>query len=585
MAKKATNKKAAPKVTPKAEPTKRIPLWDRVGAKTEGEKRVDPTPTSSRSGGTSPTSKTTGLLSSGLGDELQREMDNDFVGPHVEVRALAGTGKTTTVISGVMKVKGVDPGIKPSDQQAEVWKQLSIGKSDTIRLSAFNSSITDELKERVAACGLDRRGVEARGVHSLGLQAVTKAFGRLSASDWADRDQVAEVLGGNWKDLLRMRGMADLMQTSAKLVSLCKQTMSEPSPDNLEDLIGHYDLDFDGDFGRLCETVEGTLERCLNPKGRISFDDMIWLPLVKGLSVPKVDIQIIDEAQDLNRMQQELVYLAGRRIIFVGDPHQAIYGFAGADSESMPRMKQYLEGCVTLPLTVTRRCGKSIVEEARQIVPEFEAHESNPLGEVRTAKYPTQPGGIELPWDKSYLAGVRGGDRLICRVNAPLVSQCFRLLKAGIPATILGRDIGQGLISLIEKSKADTVGMLRGWLDEWLDMETAKEQAKKRPSEDRVINLQDRHACLACFCEGAETVNVVKQKIEDLFTDRKDRIGVQLSTIHKAKGLEADRVFFLQPERAKCPHPMAKTAWQQEQEWNLRYVAITRAKKELIHVS
>ena len=61
--------------------------------------------------------------------------------------------------------------------------------------------------------------------------------------------------------------------------------------------------------------------------------------------------------------------------------------------------------------------------------------------------------------------------------------------------------------------------------------------------------------------------------------------GVLLSSIHKAKGLEADRVFLIEPEGAPVPHPMAKQDWEIEQEWNLRYVAITRAKKELIYVS
>jgi superfamily I DNA/RNA helicase len=55
-----------------------------------------------------------------------------------------------------------------------------------------------------------------------------------------------------------------------------------------------------------------------------------------------------------------------------------------------------------------------------------------------------------------------------------------------------------------------------------------------------------------------------------------------LSTIHKAKGLENDRIFFLCPEL--IPSKYATQPWQYEQEANLKYVAITRAKQELIYV-
>ena len=56
-----------------------------------------------------------------------------------------------------------------------------------------------------------------------------------------------------------------------------------------------------------------------------------------------------------------------------------------------------------------------------------------------------------------------------------------------------------------------------------------------------------------------------------------------LSTVHKSKGREWQRVYIL--GRAKyMPSPYAKKAWQIEQESNLEYVAITRAIAELIDV-
>lgn len=56
--------------------------------------------------------------------------------------------------------------------------------------------------------------------------------------------------------------------------------------------------------------------------------------------------------------------------------------------------------------------------------------------------------------------------------------------------------------------------------------------------------------------------------------------AITLSTIHKSKGLEARRVWWLNSSR--CPAPWAKRPWQQQQEINLCYVAATRAIETLI---
>jgi superfamily I DNA/RNA helicase len=52
-----------------------------------------------------------------------------------------------------------------------------------------------------------------------------------------------------------------------------------------------------------------------------------------------------------------------------------------------------------------------------------------------------------------------------------------------------------------------------------------------------------------------------------------------LCTVHKAKGLEWNRVYIL--DEFLMPSKYARQAWQQQQETNLQYVAVTRAKQEL----
>ncbi len=188
----------------------------------------------------------------------------------------------------------------------------------------------------------------------------------------------------------------------------------------------------------------------------------------------------------------------------------------------------------------------------------------------------------------NYRTLVQPGDMVLCRVNAPLVSECFKFLKESRLANIQGRNVGEGLIKTVKAMKAFSVVNLIAKLNEWLSNEKLKENAKKYPDENRLIAIQDRYDCLICFMEGlkaTEHPDYVIQKIQSIFTDNKDAPGIRLSSIHRAKGLESKRVFILEPKGATCPHPMAKTAWQLEQEWNLRYVAITRAIEELVFVS
>ena len=194
----------------------------------------------------------------------------------------------------------------------------------------------------------------------------------------------------------------------------------------------------------------------------------------------------------------------------------------------------------------------------------------------------------EVPWEHSYGPSVRPGDMVLCRVNAPLVSQCFHFLQRGIKATIQGRDIGQGLASTVKKVSRGNgsmpVASLIQALETWGEAEISKERAKKQPNESRIIAVQDRVDCLLCFASDAKTAGDVLAKIASVFTDDKNALGIRFSTGHRAKGLEANNIFILMPKGSECPHPMSKSPWQYEQELNILYVMITRAKTSLTYV-
>ena len=90
--------------------------------------------------------------------------------------------------------------------------------------------------------------------------------------------------------------------------------------------------------------------------------------------------------------------------------------------------------------------------------------------------------------------------------------------------------------------------------------------------------LEDKTMALLFIAETSKDMFELKRKIRSIFTDKIE--GIVLSTIHKIKGLEADRVFIIRPDIL----PMkTNKPWEYQQEKNLEYVAITRSKNELIY--
>jgi len=93
--------------------------------------------------------------------------------------------------------------------------------------------------------------------------------------------------------------------------------------------------------------------------------------------------------------------------------------------------------------------------------------------------------------------------------------------------------------------------------------------------------LNDKVETIVALSDGLETINSLEHRILDVFSD--DAEGVVFSTVHKAKGLEADHVSILEPQL--MPHPAASKEWELAQERNIEYVALTRSKETLVFVS
>lgn len=446
------------------------------------------------------------------------------------VQAVAGSGKTTTIVEALKRVRG------------------------SSLFLAFNKSIADELKSR---------GVNARTFHSLTYSAVTKFMG------------VREV------DSNKLRKLCDKYMTGedysmynafvCRLVGLARQVgIGCLVPDTEQawmDICIQHDLEPESEFadlGRGLELAQKLLQvSCA--EGGVDFDDLLYLAVKEGITLPKFDFIFVDEAQDTNAIQRALlrkVMHKDSRLVAVGDKAQAIYGFRGADSESLNMIATEFN-CKKLPLTITYRCSQAVVNYARQWCPELEAAPNAPEGEVTELGY---------SWTvKTFEAN----DMIVCRTTAPIITLAFKMLRARIPVRVMGREIGQGLKNLINKMNAGNLDHLEVKLEAWRDREVEKLTAKME--ETKAEAVADKVACIICLIDGLaeneRTMFNLMATIDSLFAEGTNQ--VKLSTIHKAKGLEAKRVFWL--NRSKCPSPWARQEWQQEQERNLCNVAATRA--------
>ena len=248
--------------------------------------------------------------------------------------------------------------------------------------------------------------------------------------------------------------------------------------------------------------------------------------------------------------------------------HNCIYGFAGSDVKSFERLVNR-PNTKQLPLSVCYRCAKTIVEEARTIYDHIQPFDKAEEGVVR---------------NDGSVSEITEGDFVLCRNTKPLVELYFKLLKQNKKAFIKGKDIGENLLKELEPFKGlrseDALNSLHDQLDDLV--ESLKQKGISKPKyHDKYIAKAELVGVISVFLSTTNTANEAYRTISRIFKD--DGEGIMLSTIHKSKGLEANRVFILKRELLPSEH--ATEEWQLEQERNLQYVMITRAKKELIYIS
>lgn len=444
------------------------------------------------------------------------------------IEALAGSGKSTVIEEIVRRIP----------------------RNRRVCVSAFNKSTREELERRIKL-----PNVQVKTFHQIGFGAVRSMWPNVEVLSTRQRDILSMIIPGGSQ--MPPGALSDV----SKLVSMAMSRLAKTDND-FYDIMDTYECGprDEKDRERYLEWARKCLTLSQEADGRVSYDDQIYLPIAMGLSLPRYDDVLVDEAQDCNPLQLELLTRSVKRdgrFIAVGDAHQAIYSFRGADSNTMEMLVQRMSAD-RLPLSVCYRCPTEVVRLAQSVVPEFEAAPNAAKGEVRVCRK-------DEIFDEA-----APGDLIISRKNAVLAQCLIELLRRGKRCFILGKDFGAGLTAFIRKFQVTTIVELTERIKTHVQTETHRLMAANK--EEQVTALTDRVEMIDALSEGLTTVSSLLAQIENIFGDSAGHAGaITLSSVHKAKGLEFDRVWMIESSFSRATREGS----------NLYYVAVTRAKKQL----
>lgn len=497
-------------------------------------------------------------------------------GPPLVVIATAGSGKTTL--------------LEMIARQIGELKQAA--PEQTLMLS-FSRSIVATLKEKLP------KNIAVMSINSLGNRILRE--NRPEAS--FDKDKYVKLI----REAVDNRNYNAKFRKSVhdKVKQALQITMSNLLEIGVDyeywlSVMHQYDVPVvyeDRDvYSLVMEIIRQGMEMLL-PEGKeavISYADQTYGPAYHNwkLSQP-YEAVLVDEGQDASLAQLNLIQGAVSptgRIVVVGDRAQAIYGFNGANIESLDDITFYL-GATTLPLSVCYRCSERVIALAAHFTDRIEA----------------APGATEGYLDditrEEMMALIRPGDAILCRVNAPLMREAFRLALAGHNVTVEGRDeIVPGLVKMVKAAATwQGEGVKPSEYDETapLDAETFTDSLRtllgkavrrikndcQKTGEDpgmRVAAVEDRALTVKYLLDQRKpaTAKELTDQIKKLFAKSKN--AITLSTVHRAKGEEYPNVFIIEPDL--MPHPRAESEAALRAEQAIMFVAFTRARNGLYFV-
>lgn len=451
------------------------------------------------------------------------------------IQAVAGSGKTTTLI----KIGELIPKYK---------KRVFV---------SFNKSVIKKL----ITSGVS----EAKTLHSLGWGFMTRKYGTQF-----DEYKVKKLISDEIKDIPQYY-QGQYAYFLKEIISKIKNSNTDYNNlTELEELRETYNISEEPIEDRMMTAIHNIMEKNNKDVKTMDYDDELYLPVVKNIIIPNYDWILVDESQDLNKIQFEFIERMRNeltRVVVVGDQHQSIYAFRGADIDSMKNFKEKFN-CVEFPLSVSYRLPKSHIRLIKMSLPEINIEAADDAEE----------GIIDDINSSRMIDVVKEGDVILCRTNSPLVKVVLTLNRNGKKAIIKGN--GMDLNILINRMKANNIDDLYSSLNRYKNKH--QEDLDKMEDGDKnrfnVMANIDKAETILNFMQGCSSIYDVIQKINNIFSDAEEGVII-CSTVHKFKGGESNTVFII--NRDKMPHPLAKTFEEIQQEENILYVALSRSKHTL----
>jgi F-box protein 18 (helicase) len=438
----------------------------------------------------------------------------------IVANAFAGTGKTTTAI-----------GYTDHRPHAKI---LYI---------AYNKAIQEEASRRFG------RNVTCRTAHSLAYAACGRQFGDRIARPWRSLTLHKELGTKNLRQAVAIQGVLNGFFNSAD----AKIELHHGLEVGKDLLLQEYEVAEAVHMARIAWT------RMCNPTDSISVPDDAYLK-IWALSRPRLDYEhiIFDECQDANPVLAQVVSAQQHaHLLYIGDRHQSIYGFRGAFNA----MDAFDDRAQHLHLSQTWRFGPRIAAVANSLLHEFKGEQVAIEG---------------LGRDAAYVSG--SCVTKLSRTNAQLFKEAAHCRGVGV------HWVGGASKYQLERM-VDAYQLKRGHHNEindvflrnfrsWSELESYADVAKD--NEARVlVSVIDEF--------GSEVPELVAQIRQHEERDPQNARLV-LTTAHKSKGLDWDYVeiaddfeVLAEAEAELAVDPQASI---DEQEINLLYVAVTRAKKE-----
>ena len=517
------------------------------------------------------------------------------------VNALAGSGKSTTAC------------------------MLSEHSKTSDLYIAFNASVVEEFKKKIK-----NPKTKVMTMHSLAYSIMLynveqeskdsgekpKGFGSqrskrtVSLDNFKPHKILDEEITKRYGRYIEFAKRVFLKDNYVNLYNLCRLTLTDMSSNkDVSRLIDDHVLFlYYGDEGYSAPDISeitSTLKildtkskQQFETQGVIDFTDMLWITFNKlkydNWEVPYWALYTniyCDEVQDFSNIQLNFLKFIKRtkgRYVFIGDFHQAIYNFAGANAQAFNQIPKMFAPVETFDLPICYRCAKSHLSRVNReygipILP----CDNAPMGFVKTI-------------DKNKISEyAKAGDMVISRKNKWIAEVVLDLARNGTPIFIEDKEMVEAIKRQILSSKCTSVGTLEKFLQKVISnynkklFEIVSKNAREGGHEEEHLEAVaeanskiDNTSFLLEILEGylenhasSDSVSKFSNFIDKLLNTTPSPNCVRLCSIHKAKGLEATNVFVL--NEAKINYDFRNSKEQNIQEKNLSYIATTRAKEGL----